>query len=1340
VTQRGFVFPLSFAQSRLWFLDQLAPGDAAYNVVGAVRVRGPLDVEALRAALGEIMRRHEALRTTFASVGGEPVQVIAPEGRLGLEVEPISAKELEQRLGELAREPFDLRTGPLVRARLLELGEHEHVLVLGMHHIVSDGWSLGVMLRETSTLYQAFSSGEPSPLADPEIQYADYAHWQRDRYDRGELNEQLNYWRTHLADAPPALELPTDHPRSPLDRGHGAQHPIEIDTDQLDALRALSREHGATLYMTLLAALQTLLSRISGQHDILVGSPIAGRTRAELENLIGFFVNTLVIRADLSENPTFAELLARVRESSLDAYTNQEVPFEKLVETLAPHRDLTHTPLFSVMFVLQNAPTTPFTLPNTQIEPLPITTNTAKFDLTLSLQEDTTGLHGYLEYNEHLFNTTTAHRLATTYKTILKHILTNPHQPTATIPLLTPTERHHLLTHTNNTHTPIPNLPIHTLYEHQATKTPNATALITEEGELKYWEVNSAANRLARHLRSRGAHQEATVAILIEPSAEMLIALLAVLKTGAAFLPIDPATPPERIEYLLDHAGASAVLTTSEYMEQLPRSGVEALALDDASDALLQYGDANLELAVELSSRAYTIYTSGSTGRPKGVAVEHRNILSYLSAITARLGLEPGWSYAMVQPLAVDACMTVLVPAICTGGTLHVLRRASATEPDAVVAHFSRHKVDVLKIAPSHLAALLDARPSSQLLPHRVLILGGEASSRAWVETKLKPLAHPDCRMFVHYGPTETTVGVLTHPIERQSPSQSRFEPIGRPLPNARVYVLDQLMELLPVGVVGEIWIGGASVARGYVDLPVLTAERFLPDPFAEQPGGRLYRSGDLGRQLASGDIEFLGRVDRQVKVRGYRVELSEVEAVLEEHPAVKQVTVVARRDATAGVQLAAYVVPERERAERTSGEHVETLPSRVRAHARQRLPDYMVPSAVRVLDALPLNAHGKLDVRRLPDPLDGAATRADRRAPRTLLEARLATIWEEVLEIGPIGVDDDFFELGGHSLLAVRMMALVRKRIGRSAPLAALFGSPTVADLAQLLHERAAEADDGVLVALQAGDTDPLFCVHPIGGDVLCYAELARALGPRRPVFGIRAIASDDPPASIEAMAAHYVEEVRRTARSGPYLLAGWSMGGLVAFEMARQLVAAGHEVGMLALLDTHLPPHQREAIPGHDDIPALARFAFDLARVAGVDLIGLRGKFEELDRDGQLEMVCEVLEREGLLADDTTRDEVMRRLDVFERNAAAVAAFTVRRFATHVIFLGAAETGAPASLAREWELRSGANVALHVVPGDHYGLLAREHVRVVADLLGQHMDGAGDRLPGSAVVEAVR
>jgi len=1306
-----------------------------YNVVGAVRVRGPLDVQALRAALNAIVGRHEALRTTFSSIEGEPVQVIAATGELELTIEQLPAESTDERLRTLAREPFDLQTGPLVRAHLLQADAREQVLVLAMHHVISDGWSLGVLLRELSTLYQAFTTGQRSPLPDLEIQYADYAQWQRDRYDHGELDHQLDYWRTQLADAPPALELPTDHPRTALEHAPGAHHPIHIDRDQLDALRALSRKHGATLFMTLLAALQTLLARLSGQHDILIGTPIAGRTRPELENLIGFFVNTLVIRADLSQHPTFTDLLTHTRETSLDAYANQDIPFEKLVETLTPQRDLTRTPFFNVMLVLQNAPTTPLQLPNTTIHQIPITTNTAKFDLTLTLQEHPTGLHGTLEHNTHLYTPTTAHHITTAYQTILNHITTNPHQPTTTIPLLTPQQRHHLLTHTNTTTTPPPpNHPIHTLYEHQTTTTPNTTALITNQQHTTYQELNSAANRLARHLRSRGAGQEATVAILLEPSAEMLTAVLGVLKAGAGFLPIDPATPPARTAQLLEDAGAVAVLTTSEHVAQLPRAGVEALALDELDDVLQSYEDTNLELAIAPSSRAYTIYTSGSTGRPKGVAVEHRQILSYLSAITARLGIEPGWSYAMVQPLAVDACMTVLVPAICTGGTLHVLRRTSATDPDAVMAHFSRHDVDMLKIAPSHLAALLDARPSGRLLPRRVLVLGGEATPRALVAS-IEPLADPRCRIVVHYGPTETTVGVLTHAVQRRSRRRSGFAPIGRPLPHARVYVLDAAMEPVPIGVVGEIWIGGASVARGYVGRPGLTAERFLPDPFADRPGLRLYGSGDLGRLLVSGEIEFVGRTDRQLKVRGYRVEPGEVETALEQHPAVRRAVAVARRDATAGTQLVAYVVPERDEVERTDGKGLDALPARVREHARRLLPGHMVPSAVCVVDALPLNAHGKLDVRRLPDPSGAAVARADRRPPRTLLEARLVAIWEEVLEVGPIGVDDDFFELGGHSLLAVRILALTRKRIGRSAPLAALFRRPTVAGLARLLRDRAPNAREGTIVALKAGDAAPLFCVHPIGGDVLCYAELARALRPGRPLFGIRAVADAGAVASIEAMAARYVEEVRRTAGSGPYLLAGWSMGGLVAFEMARALVAGGHKLGMLALLDAHLPPRPR---PREDEIPALARFAADLARVAGRDLTGLQDELLKRDRAGQLALVWEVLEREGLVSDDTTRDELLRRLTLFERNAAAAAAFTVRDLATRMLLLAAAGAGEPASLARAWERASGADVTLHVVPGDHYGMLAREHVRTVADVLEQHMSGVAGRLDDGTVAGA--
>ncbi len=1051
--------PLSFSQERLWFLDQLEPGGAAYNVPAALALSGALDVAALARALGEIARRHEALRTTFAAVAGRPVQRIAPAAAVAVPVVDLTAlatlsmdvreAEVARRIAEEIRRPFDLERGPLLRLTLLRLaageGSTEHLALLGMHHIVSDGWSMEVLVRELTALYTAFAAGGPSPLAELPVQYADYAVWQRE-WLRGEtLAAQLSWWRSELADAPAVLELPFDRPRPAVPAHRGGQAALALDNGLARALEGASRRGGATLFMGLLAGWSALLSRCTAQEDLAVGSPIANRNRLETEGLIGFFVNTLVLRTDLSGDPGFGELVARVRRATLGAYDHQDLPFERLVEELQPERHLAHSPLFQVSFALQNVPRARFELPGLVLEPLPLPAGGAKFDLSLLLDEREEGIAGVLRYDAGLFDAATAQRMAGHLANLLAGAAADPALPLSRLPLLSEPELAQLRVEWNDTRRPAAALALRERFEAWVRRSPGAPAVAFEGEVLTYAELDERANRLAARLLRLGVGPETRVGLLLERSAEVIVALLAVWKAGGAYVPLDPAAPAERLAFLAEQSGMAAVLTRDRDGLAAPLAGRVAVLSLDAADAAEDTAAAPPRPTAP-ESLAYVIYTSGSTGYPKGVAIEHRQVASYLDGVLERLALPEGASFATVSTFAADLGNTMIFAALATGGCLHVIAQDRIADAEGLGDYFERHPVDCLKIVPSHLAALLASARPERILPRRLLVLGGEASH--WRDLDLLRRLAESCRVLNHYGPTETTVGVATfEPARSAAPRRSPTLPLGRPLPDSRAWLLGPRMAPVPMSVPGELFLGGANVARGYLDAPALTAERFLPDPFSPEPGARMYRTGDLVRLLPDGSLDFLGRIDHQVKIRGFRVELREIEAVLGEHPGVRSCAVVAREDRPGDRRLVAYVVSAPEEAPE------EASASGLRASLARRLPEYMVPSAFVHLPALPVTANGKVDLRRLPAPLEReAGTEEGFQAPRTPAEELLAGICAGVLGLERIGVHDNFFERGGHSLLATQVMSRIRQAFQVEMPLRALFESPTVAGLAEKL------------------------------------------------------------------------------------------------------------------------------------------------------------------------------------------------------------------------------------------------------------------------------------------------
>ncbi|MGB8508751.1 MAG: amino acid adenylation domain-containing protein, partial [Pyrinomonadaceae bacterium] len=919
-------FDLSFAQQRLWFLDQIEPGNAFYNVPGAVRLRGNLNVRALERTLAEIVRRHDALRTTFEFVEGRPVQIVAPAQELKLPLVNLSALPEAERETEAlrmaqeeARRTFDLSKGPLLRLTLLRLADDEHMLLLMTHHIVSDGWSIGVLVRELSALYEAFSNDRPSPLPELPIQYADYAVWQREHLSGEAVEEQLAYWRKQL-DELPALELPTDHPQPLAHSYDGTQQTLVLPKKLGEDLKALSRREGTTLFMTLLAAWQILLARYSGSEDIVVGTPIAGRTRGELEGLVGFFVNALVMRTDLSGDPTFRELLGRVREVALGAYAHQDLPFEKLVEEFQPDRDVNHNPLFQVVFVLQNAPREALELAGLTLESVKVESGKTRFDLTMGVADRGQGLSLSLEYKTALYTEATISRMLGHFKTLLEGIVAAPDERISELPLMAGDELRQLLVKRAETKPDYrQNICIHQLFEQQVARTPGAVAVVFEQQSLTYDRLNRLANRLARHLRMRGVGPESLVGVMCDRSLEMVVSLLAILKAGGAYVPLDPSHPRERIEMMLEDAGVRVALAQGRYSEVLRGAGVDVLELDDwaGSDEETEAAVAeeeNFESGAVTDNLAYVIYTSGSTGKPKGANITHANITRLFEATREWFNFKADDVWTLFHSYAFDFSVWELWGALIYGGRLVVVPYWVSRSAESFYELLCRERVTVLNQTPSAFRQLMHAEDvlgRSPELALRYVIFGGEAlelqSLRPWFEK------HGDAkpRLVNMYGITETTVHVTYRPLALADLDEAAGSLIGVPIPDLQVYILDQHLQPVPLGVPGEMYVGGDGLARGYLHRPELTATRFVPDLFGQLPGARLYRTGDRARLLACGDIEFLGRVDQQVKIRGFRIELGEIESGINSCPGVRESIVIAREDKPDEKRLVAYVVPD---------------------------------------------------------------------------------------------------------------------------------------------------------------------------------------------------------------------------------------------------------------------------------------------------------------------------------------------------------------------------------------------------------------------------------------------
>ena len=1166
-------FPLSLAQQRLWVLDRLEPGNGVYNLAFAVRLDGPLDLDAVQSALNAVAGWHEILCVEFHVEHGEPVQVILPRDAVAatsLDLSDIPAATKDSRVSQLlygeVGKPFDLSRGPLFRTQILRLSPSEHILLLIVHRIICDERSLQILFAEIAACYSARLRGESWNPDEASRGYLEFARTQREELLNDELQSQLAYWKQQLAGAPSSVDLPTDHSRPPVQSFRGATCTTQISSTVYKRLQDLSRSQHVTLFTALLTAFNILLWRYSAQDDLVLGTEVSGRSCPETLSAIGLFANPLVLRTDISGDPSVLELLHRVHATVEAAHAHQDFPFEQLVDELNPERDLSRNPLFQIAFSMRPPAVRQWQIPGVTVTPVEIEAKTERFDLSVNVVERDGRLDAKFSYNHDLFKVETISRMAGYFRKLLEEMVADPARRVSELPLLGDAEQKLILAEFNQTEFDYPrNACLHELLAAQAKCTPAAIAVQFEGRSLTYARLDARANQLASLLRKLGVQREVLVGLCVERSLEMVVALLGILKAGGAYVPLDPAYPSDRIKYVLDDAQVKVLITQESLLSSLPSTSAAVVCLDPEWKALT--GESELEIPADVSPEnlAYVIYTSGSTGKPKGVQLEHRSVVNFLCSMQREPGLSRNDVLVAVTTLSFDIAGLEMYLPLLAGARLVVASREQTYDGRLLAQLMERCGTTVMQATPATWRLLLESgwKGDRKL---KVLV-GGEALP--------SELAHQlvECcgEVWNMYGPTETTIWSTVYRVRDK---HDGTVPIGRPIANTRTYVLDANRNLVPIGVPGELCIGGEGLARGYFQRPELTAERFVPDPFSTNSEAHMYRTGDLARFLPDGNIQYLGRMDNQVKIRGFRIELGEIESVLAEHSAVQAAVVVAREDKPGDKRLVAYVVF-------VPGKYASSL--ELRASLKERLPEYMIPSAVVNMDALPLTPNAKINRRALPAPDWSQGESAPSIAARDQLETMLVKIWQKVLGIPGVGVTDNFFDLGGHSLMAARLLSEVEKVAGRQIPLSALFRGATVESLAKLIREGGEANPDPVVMEIQrGGDGLPFFAVASPGVETLGFGLLARHMGPDQTVYKLqghapvvvgRPFAEED----LRSLSREYIAAMRAVQPEGPYCLGGMCEGVQIAERMVCDLETQGQEVSLLAIFDTWVLQHSQ-------------------------------------------------------------------------------------------------------------------------------------------------------------------
>jgi amino acid adenylation domain-containing protein/FkbM family methyltransferase len=1317
-------YPLSSSQEQLWFLNQLAPGSPVYNVVDLIPLGKTYGPEAIRKTIKELVRRHEVLRTAFSYRSGQPMQIVLPAADLVLSELDLSSlpeaegeREWARVVREEGRKPFDLTQVPLLRGTVIHRSPTEHKLLLVIHHIIADEWAMEVVHKEVTHLYEAFSRGQSPSLKELPIQYADFACWQRDWLQGGVLQKQVAYWKEELAGAPRVLELAPDKQRPAVQSFRGATEIFHVPEKLLGPLKSLGRQEQATLFMILEASFVALLHRYTGQDDILVGTPISGRTHSETENLIGCFLNTIILRARLAEDLSFRGLLRQVRERALGAYAHADLPFRHLVAELAPERDSSRTPLFQVMFILHD--------PDGVSEVSKVSgkhqleTGTSKFDLTLFISETKNGIEGLFEYSTDLFEAHTIQRICKHYGTLLEAIASNPDQRVSKLPVLTEAERQQLLMTWNNTAVECPgsDLCLHQLIEVQAGRTPNQVALVFQQESLTYGELNRRSNQLARHLSRLGVGPDVLVGLSVERSLEMVVGILGVLKAGGAYVPLDPSYPQNRLAYMVEDSQMKVLLTHRGLEQKMPVRPPVVVHLDsDWNEIARQSATAPDLPSVSQQNLAYVLYTSGSTGKPKGVEIQHSAIVNFLLSMQRKPGFSASDTLLAVTTLSFDiAGLELYLPLIC-GGKVVIASSEDTRDPARLAKQISDSACNVMQVTPTTWRALIHAGWNGSA--NLKVLCGGEALLPDLARELL-----PRCaELWNMYGPTETTVWSTLHKVT----SAEGAVPIGHPINNTQVYVLDALRNLLPPGRVGELYIGGDGLARGYVHREDLTRERFVPSPFV--PNALLYRTGDLARWLPDGIVECLGRVDNQVKLRGFRIELGEIETILSSHPAIRQCAVIAREDAPGDKQLVAYF-----ESQTTSPPTATDL----RAYVENNLPSFMVPSIFVAMEKLPLTPNGKVDRKSLPAPTQRVSVRNDFVAPRDATEQLLAQVWSRILKVERVGLHDNFFDLGGHSLLAVRVTVEIEKLTKMRLPLATLLQAPTIADLAEILRKEHWAPSWSSLVPLRAsGSRPPLFLFHAHGGNVLEYHALANHLDPDQPVYALQARGLDGSipqELTIEKMASAYLGEIRSLQPEGPYFLAGFCFGGLLALEAAQQLTTAGQHVASLILIQSTHP----EAFRFKPDVPAWRRWWYSMTKRIDLERenrshAGKGYVMERIRRAWDMTHARAALARDNRPGKRPADPSRLPKLYIFEalrmEHGKALKKYVTRPYNGDVVLFRASKqlSGLIADEYLGWKPFFKGRFQVYEIPGHQQNLMLEPNVRALASALDDRLKAA--------------